>query len=938
MLIPPIYTTSAASTFVSVTPADCYAAVGKTVNVTISITDVGNLTAWQFTLYFLNGVLNCTNVAEGPFLKSVNATYFGKTITNNYNNTHGELVAYCTLLGNTSVANGSGVLAIVTFNASSVADSPLHLSDTILCDQNIPPKHIPHTDVDGTVHVQNFTLTVTTDGSGTVALNDTGPYYYFYEAVQLTATPAVGWSFDHWSGNLIGSTTPATLIVTGNMSVKATFIQNQYTLNVTIFGSGTVSKSPDQATYTYGNNVTLNASASSGWTFAAWSGDASGSVNPVTVNMTDNKSVTATFTQNVYTLSLSVVGNGSVNLNNTGPYHYGDAVLLTPIPSSYWSFDHWSGDLTGSANPATLIVTANMSVTATFTQVNYTLTVGTYGNGYVILNNTGPYYHYGDVVLLTAVPDAHWIFNYWSGNLVGSISIAALVITGNMSVTANFVQIPYWLTINVIGSGSVAHNGTAPYHYGDVVQLNATAPTGWTFQGWTEDLNGSTNPTTILIDGNKVVNATFTQNQYTLNLTIVGCGQVQLSPNATYYYYGVLVQLTAVPAVGWSFDHWSGDLTGSVNPRFLNITRNMSVSATFAPTNYTLGVWTVRMGSVSLNSTPPYHYGDAVLLIATPNSGWSFEYWTGDLNGSANPATLVITRDMSVTAWFVKNVYTLTVNIDGTGSVTLNNTGPYDYGDAVLLTAVPIGSASFDHWSGDLTGSANPATLVIATNMSVTAYFTVEPTLMMSPTNTTCRVYGEDFAVTVVVSGAVNVENSAFEIHYNTTLLDYMGVTWNAWGLGTINVNESAGVISGSTSGSPLNGTQTLITIEFEATYYHMWKSTPGWANDLTETIFFQWVNLSFPSGPDLRYEKGGLNQINVGPDFLYTFSPIQGDLNNDGIVDIFDLRTVGAYFGTSMGDPDWTQASTYDLNGDGTIDVLDLEVVTANYGYTYTP
>jgi hypothetical protein len=87
-----------------------------------------------------------------------------------------------------------------------------------------------------------------------------------------------------------------------------------------------------------------------------------------------------------------------------------------------------------------------------------------------------------------------------------------------------------------------------------------------------------------------------------------------------------------------------------------------------------------------------------------------------------------------------------------------------------------------------------------------------------------------------------------------------------------------------------------------------------------------------------LRYEKGGLNQINIGPDFVYTFSPIQGDVNNDGTVDIFDLRPVGAYYLAKQGDPNWTEASTYDLNGDGMIDVDDLGIVAANFGYTFSP
>jgi hypothetical protein len=98
-------------------------------------------------------------------------------------------------------------------------------------------------------------------------------------------------------------------------------------------------------------------------------------------------------------VSVSPVGGGSVVLNNTGPYYYGNVVLLTAVPSVGWSFAHWSGDLTGSANPATLTVTGSMSVTATFTQTaiivcpaSTNVTAGADCNVYINLTNVEDMY------------------------------------------------------------------------------------------------------------------------------------------------------------------------------------------------------------------------------------------------------------------------------------------------------------------------------------------------------------------------------------------------------------------------------------------------------------------------------------------------------------------------------------------------------------------
>jgi hypothetical protein len=206
------------------------------------------------------------------------------------------------------------------------------------------------------------------------------------------------------------------------------------------------------------------------------------------------------------------------------------------------------------------------------------------------------------------------------------------------------------------------------------------------------------------------------------------------------------------------------------------------------------------------------------------------------------------------------------------------------------------------------------------------------PTLTMIPTSRTCRKYNETFTVKINVSDASNVEDFRFEIHYNATLLDVTDISWNAWG-GTYTVDEVSGNLTGYASGSPISGNVTLLTITFNATYHHIWKdesTVSGWKNIQTGTIYFQWANLSYPTTADLRYERGGLNQINIGPDVVYTFSPIQGDIDNNGQVDVFDVRTVAAFYDIVNLD--------YNLTGDPIIDIYDLVVIGSNFGYTYGP
>ena len=75
----------------------------------------------------------------------------------------------------------------------------------------------------------------------------------------LTASADTGWTFDSWSGDATGSTNPITLTIDANKVVTATFTQNLYSLTTHTVGSGSVGKQPDQATYVYGDVVTLTA-------------------------------------------------------------------------------------------------------------------------------------------------------------------------------------------------------------------------------------------------------------------------------------------------------------------------------------------------------------------------------------------------------------------------------------------------------------------------------------------------------------------------------------------------------------------------------------------------------------------------------------------------------------------------------------------------------
>jgi uncharacterized repeat protein (TIGR01451 family) len=222
-----------------------------------------------------------------------------------------------------------------------------------------------------------YQLTVNTVGNGTVT-QEPQPPYYLGDMVTLTATAGTGSSFAGWSGDLSGMANPITITMDADKVVTATFTTNLVNLTVNTVGDGTVAQEPT-GPYSYGDVVTLTATANTGSSFAGWSGDLSGMTSLITITLDADKVVTATFTANPVNLTVNTVGNGTVAQEPAGPYSYGDVVTLTATAGTGSSFAGWSGDLSGMANPITITLDADKGVTATFTLLSPDLWVQTTG-------------------------------------------------------------------------------------------------------------------------------------------------------------------------------------------------------------------------------------------------------------------------------------------------------------------------------------------------------------------------------------------------------------------------------------------------------------------------------------------------------------------------------------------------------------------------------
>jgi 5-hydroxyisourate hydrolase-like protein (transthyretin family) len=265
--------------------------------------------------------------------------------------------------------------------------------------------------------------------------------------------------------------------VTANRTISATFAEDEHTLVVTISGNGSVTMVPDQAVYPHGAEVTLTATADSGWVFTGWSGDLSGNDNPITITVNGDKAITATFAK------VQKVNTVTWVFSSVNPSVYGQRVTLVALvlPGA-WGSGMPSGTVTFMDGEATLGTgTLNRWGLASFSTSS--LSVGKH--------------------LITAAYDGDADFNSSTSSTlsqrVNKASTTKLVSSANPSVSGQLVT--FTATVSAAELGTGTPTGTVTFKDGDRVLGTATLDASGKASYSTKSLSVGTHSITAVYNG-----------------------------------------------------------------------------------------------------------------------------------------------------------------------------------------------------------------------------------------------------------------------------------------------------------------------------------------------------------------------------------------------------------------------------------------------------
>ena len=428
-----------------------------------------------------------------------------------------------------------------------------------------------------------------------------------------------------------------------------------------------------------------------------------------------------------YTITANANPTSGGTVSGGGTYNQGATCTLTATPASGYEFLYWKKGNTQVSTNATysFTVTENATYTAYFQQAaprQYTITVNANNNAWGTVSGGGQY-NAGATCTLHATPASGYQFDSWkkNGTVVSTNPNYSFTVTENATYTAYFSAEPvtyYTITVNASPSNGGTVTGGGTYPAGSSVTLTATPNNGYAFSQWQD---GSTaNPRTITVNGDATYTASFTQLQYTITTNVSPAGAGTVTGGGA-YHYGEQVTLTATANSGYEFQGWSDGVTN--NPRTITVTGNATYTAIFSEVgatyyNVTTSVSPAGAGTVTGGGT--YEAGSVIVLTATANPGYTFNRW--DDSSTQNPRTVTVNSDLSFTAIFTQNQYTITVVANPSNAGTVSGGGAYHYGEYATLTATAYSGYEFVGWSDG--SSQNPHQVMVTGNATYTATFT----------------------------------------------------------------------------------------------------------------------------------------------------------------------------------------------------------------------
>lgn len=374
-----------------------------------------------------------------------------------------------------------------------------------------------------------------------------------------------------------------------------------------------------------------------------------------------------------------------VSFTGAGEYSLGDTVTITAGTRNGYTFEQWSDQST--ENPHQIVITETMTMTAYFSQNNYTITfVDADGTNLHTASQT-----YGEIPETPDEPDHEstaqytYTFTGWTPTLAAVTEDATYYAVYDTTLNSYAITFVDWDRYE-LETDTVAY-GEMPSYQGETPTREIEGGVQYTFTGW--------NPALATVTGDATYVATYSEDtlRYTVRLVLTAEGDTLVQT----ILHGEELTLNVEDDDDYHFRYWSDGDTD--NPRYVTIVSDTTFVAVYGASYFEIPVTANQWSffTVPMVSDIPYYSVNELQQYQLTDV--SFGYYDGAVRAEAKSGWQSQTEEEAFNVGQGYIVYSST-----TGSLRIYEY-PEDAAQSATVSLVPYSSTHAENANWNFVGN-----------------------------------------------------------------------------------------------------------------------------------------------------------------------------------------------------------------------------------------
>ena len=320
------------------------------------------------------------------------------------------------------------------------------------------------TEIRATFSIKHFAITQTQEGEGKVDVTGADDLNAVAYGTELTinATPAMGYELVSITAGDTDITASKKVVVTGNLTVKATFAKKNFSVSLTKEGEGTITATgaSNLNSVAYGTELTIVATPAEGYELVSITANGTDITATKKIVVKDNLTIKATFTKKSFAVSLTKEGEGTISATGASDLNavaYGTELTINATPAMGYELVSITANGTDITATKKIVIKDNLTVKATFAKKNFAVSLTKEGEGTITATGASNLnaVAYGTELTINATPADGYELTALTANGTDILATKKVVIKGDTEVKATFTKKTFAVTLTSNEHGDI---------------------------------------------------------------------------------------------------------------------------------------------------------------------------------------------------------------------------------------------------------------------------------------------------------------------------------------------------------------------------------------------------------------------------------------------------------------------------------------------------